>query len=273
VFGTVREIARSAALTLVLAGCSGGGVSPSSPSATAAAGVSSAAAAGVSSRVVDGAGAAATAGTRASAHPNAGVAAVIGPVPSSAPAGQAAPAPVDPRIPPEVTAAADDWPLPNFDYDNTRKAKTTLDSSNIARLQEAWRFTFEGAGGFGSITANLIVMGSVIYFQDMMSNVYALDRSTGKTRWSRMFNQTTFGPNGVAIGWGKLFAAADDSTIVALNLEDGSDIWQFSPRFSHSEGIAIQPLVYDHQLYTATVPVSVKRGVYEGGSHGIRDNH
>jgi hypothetical protein len=40
-----------------------------------------------------------------------------------------------PRIPREVAAARDDWPLPNHDYENTRATTTAeIDSSNVSEL-------------------------------------------------------------------------------------------------------------------------------------------
>ena len=178
--------------------------------------------------------------------------------------------PLDPGVPPEVASHGDDWPLPNVDYANTRRATTAIDSHNIAMLREAWRFQVHGgATTFGYYTANTLVLGDVVYLQDMMSNIYALSRATGEVRWSRAFNLETFGPNGVAIGWGKLFAAVGDSRIVALELDGGADVWSYTPKLGASMGIDIQPIVYAGQLYAATVPVSTTRGIYGGGTHGL----
>lgn len=177
---------------------------------------------------------------------------------------------VDPGVPPEVAAHAADWPLPNFDYDNTRRSNTNLDSRNIARLQEAWRFTLPSSStAFGYFSANPLILGEAVYLQDMQSNVYVLERRSGRQRWSRCFDEPTFGPNGVALGWGKLFATVGDSRIVALDLQGGQDLWELSPELGRSEGMDIQPVVYAKQLYAATVPVSTSRGVYEGGAHGL----
>jgi outer membrane protein assembly factor BamB len=176
--------------------------------------------------------------------------------------------PMDPGAPPEVAAHAEDWPLPNWNYDNTRNPKTRIDSSNIASLREAWRFKFQVSGGNYYVTSNPLIVGDTIYFQDMLSNVYAIDRAKGTQRWMRTFDKSTFGPNGIAVGYGKVFAIVGDSDIVALKLEDGSDVWKLTPTFTHSEGMDVQPLVYDGAVFVATVPVSLARGIYRGGSHG-----
>jgi alcohol dehydrogenase (cytochrome c) len=178
--------------------------------------------------------------------------------------------PTDPGVPPEVAQHASDWPLPNLDYQNTRNAKTSLDSQNVARLREAWRFKLQGGvTTFGYFSSNTLILGDVVYLQDMMSNVYALARRSGQVLWTRMYNAETFGPNGVAIGWGKLFAAIGDSAVVALALDNGQDVWSYSPTLGQSMGIDIQPIVYAGQLYAATVPVSTTRGIYGGGTHGL----
>ena len=198
-----------------------------------------------------------------SGQPRAGVAgSATPPVSTAAPAS-------DPRVPPEVTEHARDWPLPNHDYDNTRNADTRIDSHNIAQLREAWRLPLETGTTFGYMTSNPLIVGDVVYLQDMLSNVYALRRDSGELLWQRRFQQPSFGPNGVAIGWGKLFATANDSTLVALDLQTGADVWKLTPELGQSEGIDIQPLVYDGQLFAASVPVSQTRGVYEGGTHGM----
>lgn len=184
-------------------------------------------------------------------------------------AAQAEPA-RDPGVPPEVAMYGMDWPLPNVDYENTRNPKTAIDSQNIGMLREAWRFDLRGnATTFGYFTANALILGDRIYFQDMMSNVYALARKSGELIWSRELSAETFGPNGVAIGWGKLFAAVGDSAVVALDLASGKDVWKYTPPLGRSMGVDIQPIVYGGQLYAATVPVSLTRGIYEGSTHGL----
>lgn len=176
----------------------------------------------------------------------------------------------DERIPPEVRSHADDWPVPNRDYDNTRNAHTRISSDNIPQLREAWRAPVtNNTTAFGYVTSNPLILGNAVYLQDMQSNVYALARDTGKLLWKRSYEQPSFGPNGVAIGWGKLFTTSSDSELVALDLQSGADVWKLAPELGHSEGMDIQPLVYDGQLFAATVPVSQTRGIYEGSAHGM----
>lgn len=172
--------------------------------------------------------------------------------------------------PPEVSAHAGDWPLPNHDYDNTRASFTTkIDASNVSTLHERWRFAIPPVSGspFGSFSASVLILGDDVYAQDMASNVYALSAKSGKKRWDKSLALTTVGPNGVAVGWGKLFACSDHG-LLALDLEHGDELWHFEPRLHGSEGVDIQPTVYGGMVLMSTVPANLQSG-YAGNSRGI----
>jgi len=173
-----------------------------------------------------------------------------------------------PDAPPELLSHLNDWPLPDYNFDNTRNAATRVDSSNVSQLRESWRFPLGGGFVFGAITASPLVLGDRIYLQDMQSNVYALARDTGKELWRHTAGQITLGPNGVAIGWGKLFAAGSEIDLIALDLETGKVVWTYKPQLTSSEGIAIQPVAYGGMVYASTMPATMTRGAYTGGAIG-----
>src|ERR1043165_3400258 len=128
--------------------------------------------------------------------------------------------------PPEVLANAEGWPMANHDYQATRAAVgSSITRANIARLEEAWSFELPGGGTFGAATAVPIVVGDVVYYQDMGSNVFALDKATGKVVWQKRYSRTSPGPNGVAVGWGKVFAPTSDKSFAALDLATGTELW------------------------------------------------
>ena len=52
-------------------------------------------------------------------------------------------------------------------------------------------------------------MNGTVYFQDLNSNVFALDRNTGALKWKHKFNRPSVGPNGVSFGYGRLYAATE----------------------------------------------------------------
>ena len=180
------------------------------------------------------------------------------PSPTQSPSpGQTSPSPA---IPPEITQFAQDWPLPNKDYSNTRAVlDSPIDSSNVAGLQVAWSFPLEP----GQASSNPLVLGDTVYFQDLNSNVYALDKNSGQVIWQREYNQGNPGPNGPAVGWGKVFLVVGTSAVVALNATSGEEIWTgdlpVSSRFS------IQPVVYDNMVFVSSIGGAGEPGVEDTG--------
>lgn len=161
-------------------------------------------------------------------------------------------------IPPEVTEHARDWPLPNKDYSNSRATTdSTINSDNVKDLGLAWSFEIQGIGRYGGAASTPLIAGNTVYFQDLKGNVFALDFKTGKIIWQQDFNSTAVeGPNGPAIGWGKVFVAKDAYNIVALNASTGQELWINKSALSpvNTTGIDIQPMVYDGMVYISTVP-------------------
>lgn len=161
-----------------------------------------------------------------------------------------------PPVPPEITQYAKGWPLPNKDYSNTRfTADASINSSNVGNLTLAWTFPIPGIGAFGGAASNPIIMGDNIYFQDLKANVFSLNLMNGHVNWEKIYNiSAVVGPNGPAVGWGKVFVAKDLYTIAALNATTGQEIWSTKISNVSTTGIDIQPSVYDNLVYVATVP-------------------
>ena len=162
----------------------------------------------------------------------------------------------DGPIPPEVADHAEDWPLPNKDYENTRvTVDSAISSKNVLELGVAWSFPIPGIGAYGAAASNPIIAGDAVYFQDLRCNVFALDLETGDVRWSKFYNvAAVVGPNGPAVGWGKVFIAKDLYNVTALDAETGEEIWSTRLSEISTTGIDIQPAVYDGLVYVSTVP-------------------
>jgi glucose dehydrogenase len=159
-------------------------------------------------------------------------------------------------IPPEVTQYAKDWPLLNRDYSNTRfTADSKINSTNVVNLKLAWSFKIPGIGAYGGGASNPIIMGDDIYFQDLKANVFSLNLHNGHLNWEKIYNiSAVVGPNGPAVGWGKVFVAKDLYTVAALNSTTGKEIWATKISDVVTTGIDIQPSVYDNKVYVSTVP-------------------
>jgi outer membrane protein assembly factor BamB len=194
------------------------------------------------------------------------------------------PTPVSPAVPqtgfgerpPEVEQAAHEWPLPNKDYGNSRATfDSDIDSTNVSDLEAAWAFPIPGIGSYGGGASNPLIINGVVYFQDLQSNVFAIDLESGEVLWEHMIEESVIGPNGPAAGWGKIFAQGGLQHIFALDMETGERVWD-----SVLQGPtgAQQPTAYGGYLFTAIVAGAVdaelpgavesRRG-YAGGTTGI----
>jgi outer membrane protein assembly factor BamB len=118
-----------------------------------------------------------------------------------------------------------------------------------------WSMNITGIGPFGGATSNPLILGDRVLFQDAMANTYLLDRDTGIPRWVHWFNATlVYAPNGPGVGYGKVFVGSDSHNLTALDIRDGSILWQTRISTIPTTGMDIQPVVYDGRVYASTVP-------------------
>jgi glucose dehydrogenase len=172
-------------------------------------------------------------------------------------------------VPPEVTEHANDWPLPGRDYANSRaRTDSTITAANIDRLEVAWSVPLPGAAAFGNAATTPLIVGDTVYVQDLQSNVRAIALANGRVRWTRTYDQFQIGPNGVAVGYGRVYAAKSSEEIVALDAETGEELWSTELPRTETEGIDIQPTVVAGLVLAATVPISLD-GQYRGGDRGV----
>jgi outer membrane protein assembly factor BamB len=170
--------------------------------------------------------------------------------------------------PPEWAANAGAWPAHNYDLANTRATtQTPIDSQTVARLKVKWRFAFKGASGFGAFASTPISVDGTVYLQDLNSNVYALDRTTGKVKWQHKFDKPSVGPNGVAFGWGHLYGATSTQAF-ALDPQTGKLLWSRRLTRNKNEGVDMTPQLYDDTVLLSTVPGNT-RSFYKGNGDGI----
>ncbi len=172
-------------------------------------------------------------------------------------------------IPPEVRRHARDWPLPGRDYDNSRSTThSTIDSSTISRLEVAWEVPLPGRGAAGNAATTPLIVGKTVYVQDLTGTVRAIDRRSGRVRWQADQNDLLIGPNGVAVGWGRVFANDGSTGVIALDARTGEVRWRRTITTTRSQGIDIQPTVFARRVLVSTVPISL-RGIYRGGDRGV----
>jgi outer membrane protein assembly factor BamB len=169
---------------------------------------------------------------------------------------------------PEATTYAGEWPAPNGDLANTRVASSKIDASNVSKLGVAWTAPIAVKGTFGGYASTPVIAGGVAYTQDLDSNVAAYDLSTGKQLWEHKYDSPTVGPNGVTIGYGKIYGATAEVAF-ALDAKSGEEVWRSKKLVRNAnEGIDMAPAVYDHTVYVSTVPGNTK-AFYKGNGQGV----
>jgi outer membrane protein assembly factor BamB len=171
--------------------------------------------------------------------------------------------------PKELSSFADEWPAPNQDLGNTRVAKgSKIDSGNVDQLGVAWTVPITGGGTFGNYASTPIIADGVAYTQDLTSNVKAIDLQTGQVKWSRDYDAPDVGPNGVALGYGRIYGATSDFAF-ALDKNTGQEVWRSQKLTRNAnEGIDMAPGVFDGTVYISTVPGNTK-SFYKGNGQGV----
>ena len=173
-----------------------------------------------------------------------------------------------PMVPPEVADHAAEWPLPGRDYDNSRaQPGSTITTATVDRLAPAWSVALPGAAAYGNASTTPLIVGNTVFVQDLSSNVRAINLATGEVRWSHKYDTFQIGPNGVAVGYGKVYVPTGPNEIAALDLRTGDELWSTRITTTETEGVDIQPTVVAGLVLAATVPVSLK-GQYQGGDRG-----
>jgi alcohol dehydrogenase (cytochrome c) len=151
-------------------------------------------------------------------------------------------------------AAEGAWPLPNADLEGTRAATgSSIDSSNVGGLRVRWRFRFTAAPGFsGSFASTPVVARDTVYVQDLRSNVFALDRSTGVPLWRRRYRAPNDGPNGLAVDEKRVYGATDAHAF-ALDAATGRELWRQRLTSEQEQFIDVAPVVWNGRIFLSTI--------------------
>jgi alcohol dehydrogenase (cytochrome c) len=77
---------------------------------------------------------------------------------------------------------------------NTRDVASPIASSNVSNLGVAWCVLLAAAPLFGDYATTPVVVDGVVYTQDLLSNVIAIDLATGRVLWKHTYNSQNGGP-------------------------------------------------------------------------------
>ena len=149
-------------------------------------------------------------------------------------------------------ADVDNWRLHGRTYDNQRFSPLTqIHEGNVRQLRP--KFLIQ-TGVANSMEATPIVIDGVMFVETAGNVVQAYDAVNGEELWSYrpVLTSTALccGPQarGVAVGYGKVYVAQLDGTMVALDAKSGKVVWK-------AEKSAILPMPYHWYSFTAAPQV------------------
>lgn len=162
-----------------------------------------------------------------------------------------------------------DWPSYGLDYAETRFSRLNqITAANVKNLGLAWSYNLESTRG---VEATPVVIDGIMFVTASWSVVHAVDVRTGRRIW-------TYDPQvskeagykgccdvvnrGVAVWDGKVFVAAYDGRLIALDAATGAKVWE-------------QDTIVNHKMsYTITGAPRVFKGnviIGNGGAeYGVR---
>jgi outer membrane protein assembly factor BamB len=141
-----------------------------------------------------------------------------------------------------------DWAAPNADPANTRHVGGPIDASSVGQLKPAWAVPLKSF-----YAATPVIVDGVAYTEDLQSNVYAIDVESGKLLWSKDYNQSDTGPNGVNVADGRVYGVLPDYAF-ALDAQSGRELWRTKLSRLESELVVMTPGEHDGNVYVSTVP-------------------
>ena len=123
------------------------------------------------------------------------------------------------------------------------------------QLGEVWRYELPQAGPFGSVATTPIVVDGAVYVGDLLSNVRVIELETGERRWMADVGAWVYGPSGVSVGWGKVFANKAGKEIAAYDAETGWELWSTS-LLENGGAVNFQPTLAGDKVLAATSSLS-----------------
>ena len=159
------------------------------------------------------------------------------------------------------------WRWPGADLSNTRDVQSKINAKNVSTMGLAWSLPIKASGVFGAYATTPVVVGGVMYTQDLASNVFAINPSTGKLLWEHKYNSANTGPDGVTVVNGTVYGTTS-SKVFALQAATGEQLWTKKIIRNGNEGIDMAPGYHNGTVYVSTVPGNAK-AFYAGNGQAI----
>lgn len=154
--------------------------------------------------------------------------------------------------------------FPGGDLANSRHSEGEIERSNAATLKKAWSVPLTAQSSYGAVSATPVVVGGVVYLQDLESNVQAIDLQSGKVLWTKNYSEPDQGPNGVVVGGDAVFGATPTKAF-ALDRESGEELWSVKLADGSKEAMDMAPGYNEGLVYVSTVPTNVRSEYPSGG--------
>lgn len=164
-----------------------------------------------------------------------------------------------------INPAPGDWPMYRRTYDGHGYSPLNqITTENVANLVPAWSFSTGVIEGHESPP---IVANGVMFITTPENHVFALNAKTGDLYWkytaeiAENTNPSHPTNRGVALLDDKVFYAAHDATLVALDAKTGKEVWskEVAP-VGEAYYMTLAPLVADGKVMVGV----------SGGEYGIR---
>jgi alcohol dehydrogenase (cytochrome c) len=146
------------------------------------------------------------------------------------------------------------WPLPGADLAGTRAATgSTITARNAGELRPRWSFAFRPTRGRAGIYASTpVVDANFVFVEDLRSNVFALDRRTGKVQWAHHYDAPNGGPNGLAVDGGRVYGATAEEVFALAEL-NGRELWSRRLTSATTQLIDVAPVPWQGLLFVSTI--------------------
>ncbi|WP_427967736.1 PQQ-dependent dehydrogenase, methanol/ethanol family [Altererythrobacter sp.] len=135
--------------------------------------------------------------------------------------------------PPQQEVAGSNWTNPGGDAGKTHHSSLTkIDKDNVGSLGLAWQAEL---GTNRVLEATPVVLDGVMYTSGVAGRAYAFDAATGEELWrfepevDMQVNRTVccdMANRGVAVAKGKVYVAALDAQLYALDARTGEVVWK-----------------------------------------------
>jgi quinohemoprotein ethanol dehydrogenase len=145
---------------------------------------------------------------------------------------------------PDMKIGPDDWATTGGDAGKSHHSKLSdINAENVGTLGLAWQAEL---GTNRVLEATPIVIDGVMYTSGVAGRAYAFDAATGKQLWAfepevnMQVNRTVccdMANRGVAVARGKVFVAALDAQLYALDAKTGKVLWKADTVDDHKRGV------------------------------------